>query len=257
MWALKVKVYSIQPIKQGNMADKGRTKRGRKTTGPWAAAVITDGVSRRTVLKAISEGADIMEARVDTFPSLEAGQIADSLINLKKISKLPLLLTIRSASEGGSRHIPDKKRAELFASLMPLADLVDIELGSSRIIKTVVNSAKRHNKTLVVSYHNFKSTPGAEKLSKIVELGRAKGADIVKVATFVNSPGDLRRLARLLVENEGLAVIGMGGLGASTRVFFPLLGSAITYGSVTTATAPGQMTLKELGKELARYGFTD
>lgn len=220
---------------------------------PKIAAVIIGSAARTAIKKAVSQGADLLEARIDTFRSLDPASIAVSLKELKRSSRLPLILTVRSKKEGGARDIPDKKRLELFTALMPFADYVDIEASSSGILKNVLKSAAKERKKAIVSYHNFKSTPGDKKLKEIIESSLSAGADIVKVAAYVNSLEDLGRLSRLLSLSDRLIVIGMGPLGAASRVFFPMIGSLMTYGSVTGKTAPGQPTLKDLRKEFSRY----
>lgn len=232
-----------------------RTKTGAVDPRPKVAAVITGGIKSPEIKKAASLGADLLEIRVDTFAGLDDGRLLASFEKLKKFSGLPILLTIRSMREGGQAELPDNLRAGLFESLIPFADLVDIELSSGRILKTVVDSAKKNKKRVIVSHHDFKATPGEKKLRKITELARQAGADIVKIASMVNSPGDLSRLCAFLCSESSMAVIGMGSLGRASRVFFPMIGSLITYGSTTKSTAPGQMTLKELRGELSRYGF--
>jgi len=222
---------------------------------PKVAAVITGGIKPLEIKKAASLGADLLEIRVDTFASLDDGRLIASFEKLKKSSRLPILLTIRSEREGGQAKLADRERARLFESLIPFADLVDIELSSGRILKTVVDSAKKNKKRVIVSHHDFKGTPGDKKLKKITQSAREAGADIVKVASQVNSTRDLRRLSSLLCSEGPMIVIGMGPLGRASRVFFPMTGSLITYGSTTKSTAPGQMTLRELRAELRRYGF--
>lgn len=222
---------------------------------PLIAAVLTGRVEAGALRKATSAGAGLLEVRVDTFRDTEPGNLLASFEKLKKIAKLPILLTIRSSKEGGAADLPEKKRAAMFASLIPYCDLVDIELGSSGIRKIVVDSAKRAKKRVIVSHHDFESTPGDKKLRKIIESARAAGGDIVKIASMVNSRDDLRRLAGLLCSEKDLIVIGMGPLGRPSRVFFPFLGSRIAYCPISESTAPGQLSLKEMSAELKRYGF--
>lgn len=222
---------------------------------PCIAAVITGGITTGAVRKAASLGAGLLELRVDTFTATQPGRLLASFEKLKKITKLPILLTIRSTKEGGQAELPDRERAALYRVLIPFADLVDIELNSSGIRKNVVDFAKRAKKRVIISHHDFESTPGDKKLRKIIESARASGGDIVKIASLVNTQDDLRRLAGLLCSEDDLIVIGMGPLGKPSRVFFPMLGSLITYGSTTKSTAPGQMSLKEMHTELRRYGF--
>ena len=223
-------------------------KKGSGAAGPLIAGVIVGGVKGSTVKKALRDGADILELRVDTFKETKDLRTCCPAV--------PVLLTVRSIKEGGARPIADKKRAGIFDALMPFADMVDIELSSGRILENVVNSARRHGKKVIISYHNFKATPRVKTLQGIVNRARGKGAGAVKIATFVNGPEDLGKLAEVLTQFNDLIVIGMGELGACTRVFFPMLGSLVTYGSIDRPTAPGQLKLKEIKKELGRYGFS-
>lgn len=228
-------------------------KKGYRAQGPVVAGVIVGELRGSTVKKAVRDGADILEVRVDTFKDRDPEAIKKDLKTIGPA--LPLLLTVRSVKEGGANPITDKKRAEIFEALMPFADMVDIELSSHGILKNVVNSASRHGKQVIISYHNFRATPGVKALQDIVKKARRSGAAIVKIATFVKGPEDLRKLAKILSESNDLIVIGMGGPGACSRVFFPMLGSLITYGSIDRPTAPGQIALKEIKKEFGRYGF--
>lgn len=241
--------------KPSGRAGSVRMKTGAVGKAPLIAAVITGAVDAGAVRKAASLGAGLLELRVDTFTSIQPVRLLASFEKLKKITELPILLTIRSAKEGGQAKLSDRERASLYSALIPFADLVDIELSSSGIRKIVVDSAKRAGKRVIVSHHDFESTPGDKKLSKIIESAREAGGDIVKIASMVRSQDDLKRLAGLLCSDRGLIVIGMGPLGKPSRVFFPMLGSLITYCSVTKSTAPGQMGLKEMRTELSRYGF--
>lgn len=228
-------------------------KKGFGAPGPAVAGVIVGKVKDSTVKKALRDGADILEVRVDTFKETDPEALKKDLKAIRR--SLPVLLTVRSVREGGAAPIKDKKRAEVFEALMPFADIVDIELSSGGILKNVVNSARRHGKRVIISYHNFKATPGVKALQDIVKKARRSGAGIIKIATMVNGPEDLRRLAKILSGSDGLIVIGMGEKGACSRVFFPMLGSLITYGSIDRPTAPGQLSLKEIKKEFGRYGF--
>lgn len=224
---------------------------------PRVAAVITGGVEARTVRKALRDGADLIEIRVDTFEDLDIDSLTGAFKRLTGITApagVPVVLTVRSAREGGKTAIPDKTRAGIFDALIPFSDIVDIELGSSGILKNVVESAKKRRRKVIVSYHNFRSTPNGARLLDIIERGRAAGADIVKIAAAATGTRGLRRLAGLLVDHEGLIVIAMGDAGGPSRVFFPFLGSMVTYGSAGEATAPGQLSVKELVKRIRLFG---
>lgn len=223
---------------------------------PAIAGVIVDGVKKGALKRALSNGADCLEVRVDTFAVSGLDALKDSVKRLKESAGAPLIITVRSKKEGGGRSISDNRRAEIFKALMPFADIVDIELNSSGgLLKDVIDYAKRSGKGVIVSYHDFKATPGLDTLNALIKKARSSGADAVKIAAFARSGADLKRLAGVLAGSDDLIVIAMGRHGAFSRVFFPMLGSLLTYGSITDGTAPGQLPLKEITGELRRYGF--
>ena len=221
--------------------------------GPKAAGVIVEGIKTGAIKKAVVQGADLLEVRVDSFVDLDPVSLAVSLRKLKKISGLPIILTVRSKKEGGLQPLSDRTRAALFEALIPYSDIVDIELSSNGIIENVVSSAKSNGKTVIISHHDFKGTPGDAALRDLIKKSREKGADIVKIAAHAGSLKDMKRLAGILLGDDGLIIIAMGEKGAASRVFFPMLGSLITYGSITGKTAPGQLTLKEIKEAFKKY----
>lgn len=231
--------------------------RGALQTGrPNVAAVVVDGLSPAIVRKALSIGADLIELRVDTFADRKAETLISSLSGLRlKFPRLPIILTVRSKDEGGKYAISDSGRRAIFEALMPYVDIVDVELSSSAILKYIVGCARERSKKVIISHHNFKTTPSVKALNGIIARGERAGADIVKIAAFARGTEDLGVLAGLLAGRDNLIVIAMGAYGRASRVFFPMIGSLVTYGSITNATAPGQLTLKEIKKEFARYKF--
>lgn len=218
-----------------------------------AAGVIIGGINRRVVARAASQGADILEVRLDTFDDLSPVEAQKALKHLREITSLPILLTLRSSREGGATGISDKERLNIIREAIRYADIVDIELGARRVLKNVIDLAHSTGKLAMVSHHNFKSTPGPKVLTGIIEKARAAGADLVKIAAFANKKEDIKRLAGLLTDSNDLVIIAMGPIGVASRIFFPILGSRITYGSVTGKTAPGQISLKEIKREFHRY----
>lgn len=228
---------------------------GEEMPKPEIAGVIAGGINKDAVKKAISSGADCLELRVDTFKNIDLSALRAGVKELKGFKK-PIIITVRSAKEGGGADIADTVREEIFKTLTPVADMIDVELGSVKILKNVIDFACKHKKKTIVSYHNFAETPDSRTLKNIISRGVKAGGHIVKIATRVNSAEDARRLAGLLTDSRHeLIVIGMGEKGVFTRVLFPLLGSRLTYGGVTGKTAPGQLSIGTLKKQFALYGF--
>ena len=95
------------------------------------------------------------------------------------------------------------------------------------------------------------------KRNALADEARERGATITKIAAMAATGGDRNRLLDLLrqrvVARQGMIVIAMGPHGAASRVFFPLCGSLLTYGFLEEAVAPGQLSIRDLRAELARY----
>ena len=81
------------------------------------------------------------------------------------------------------------------------------------------------------------------------------GADILKMAVMPNNSRDvIRMMERTLSWNEKsdrpMITMSMGKLGGVSRMCGELTGSCMTFGSVTAASAPGQIPMDLLKKVL-------
>lgn len=218
---------------------------------PLIASSFTDQDGSETLSDAVEAGLDIVEARIDLFADQDAGAVSDAL---ERMRAAPLIGTIRSRFEGGGWVADDDARLPLFQRIASLVDAVDIEL-SSDIAPTVIDGAKSAGALAIVSYHDFDDTRPYDELQAIAKRAVAAGADVVKIATTVQTETQMRDLARLLVEPvaEDMIVIGMGERGGASRTFFPLLGSKLTFAKVNASSAPGQVDFAEMMRLLRLF----
>jgi 3-dehydroquinate dehydratase-1 len=221
-------------------------------TVPRIAVPLTDA-DVQTHADAVRRYADAVELRIDRFSRHDAAHVADVCRAARGLG-LPLIATVRAAEEGGAVELSDDQRLALFAAALPLADAVDVELRAP-IRDRVVALALGRGALAIVSHHDFAQTPSDAELAAICDAAVLARADVVKIAAQVAGPADADRLLDLLRtrRHHGLIVIGMGPHGVASRVFFPLLGSLLTYGFVGRAGAPGQLPLAELHDALRRY----
>lgn len=98
-------------------------------------------------------------------------------------------------------------------------------------ISVLLGGKKRAPKTrLILSFHDFAGTGALSDYKKLVQTCRKKGADLVKISTFIRRPEDLATLMELLkTPGKKLIAIPMGNMGRWGRIIFPYLGSAICY----------------------------
>jgi len=204
----------------------------------------------KTSLAAKRHGADIIELRLDDIfrhaRSMET--VAGLAGKIRSTTRLPIIATVRSADEGGAdRRLKDSKRLEIFEAVLGFVDLIDIELDSS-INRQVTAMARKKKTPVIMSWHNFRSTPGASALLAIAKKALHKKADIVKIAAMAGGLEDTRRL--LLFSKSWkkcpIAVIAMGEPGSISRIAGFRFNSCLTYGYVDKPFGPGQLSVKEL-----------
>ena len=188
---------------------------------------------------------DLFELRLDRL----AGVISRVETKLPKL-RAPLIITARHPDEGGSGRLSLGKRRALLSRFLTHADYLDVELRSARALRALLAIAKTKKVRRIISFHDFKSTPSPRLLVAKAHNAKALRADIFKVATRTDTPTELGRLLEFITKNRvnvRLAVMGIGGLGAISRVLLTRAGSVLIYASLGPATdVEGQLSLEQL-----------
>ncbi len=146
-----------------------------------------------------------------------------------------------------------KRLGLLTAAINGGAKWVDIEVESpSNYITELARIAKAKRCNVIISYHNFNTTPNADELKKILMECNEKGADLVKIATMANNTTDVANLLGLYKLNIPVLSFGMGELGKSTRIDALKMGAPFMFVSCDNEhkTAPGQLTESEMKRFL-------
>ncbi len=205
------------------------------------------------VAQAAGEGIDILEARVDLFDGqLTSASVVDEVKVLKR-HEMPLIGTIRGQGEvRGTARVSDAQREALYQHLSPLVDAIDIDL-SATMLKSVIATARRNKNTMILSHHDFRSTPPASTLEHIVRKATTLGADIIKIATLARNESDVVRLLQFTAAHRqnNLVTISMGNIGSLSRLVLPFAGSLLTYTSVNPSD--GQIGATRLIEDLRFY----
>ena len=189
---------------------------------------------------------DLFELRLDRFPAA----VVDRLENMLPKLGAPLIITARHPKEGGAGKLSLRKRRALLTRFLTRADYVDVELRSVSAMRSLLALAGKKEVYRIISFHSFKSTPSARLLSAKARQAKAHRADIFKVATRTDKPAELGRLLDFVTSsrvNLPVAVMGVGQLGAISRVLLARAGSVLTYASLGAASdIEGQLSLKQL-----------
>ena len=265
---------------------------GRSIPGPGglpAVAVSLTGPSlaqaRTQARSAIDAGADVLELRVDLLEDagalaapdpLDAATVAAQVLEcLRGLGETidgaaPLLLTCRTAAEGGRAQLDDTAYGSLLRSVLDgLADwtperrpaAIDVEVQRG-CLPQVCAQAHALSIDVVASFHDFEATPANEALEEVLARMAREGADLAKIAVWPTTADDVARLlgvcARATADPEegtGLGVpvaaMSMGALGAVSRVA-PAFRTALTFAVVpdeqgeARASAPGQIPIQDV-----------
>lgn len=223
----------------------------RRERQPVIATALTDGApsgQARQARLAQQQGAEALELRADLLA--DPAQVRAALTAVRAASSLPLLLTYRSATEGGKGAGHGQGYEDYLASLLqlrPAVAAVDIEMACPAS-KALVAEAKAGGYDVVGSCHDFTATPSAAQITQKLAQITAAGADITKVAYMPRTAQDVAALRHAAHDFAGayphqpLIAISMGQLGAPSRTD---LVNCLTFATIAdgAASAPGQATI--------------
>jgi 3-dehydroquinate dehydratase / shikimate dehydrogenase len=188
-------------------------------------------------------GASIVELRLDLFPGIDVAAAVGAC-------PLPVLVTLRSAAEGGEGPDDPPARAEIIGAARNAgAALIDLELERDT---AQIQSLGLAPEQVILSWHDPDGTP--EDLGGIAERLMESPARWVKLVPTARSVHDLTAVRDLHQRfNDGprlrrrLMTFAMGVPGLASRYLAPLLGPPVGYAAWSQAApaAPGQLTIAD------------
>lgn len=195
---------------------------------------------------------DFVEWRADFYAGFRDSDARTEALSFlrNELGDIPVLFTIRTKEEGGLAVIPDEEYEAVNRSVIEsgLADLVDVELSRGRhMMKTLVEAARKAGVKIIGSRHDFTKTPSEDCIVENLCNMQKLGADVAKFAVMPACERDVLTLLSASVTMKEqhpetpVITMSMGRLGAVSRVCGNLSGSAVTFGTVGSASAPGQL----------------
>lgn len=204
---------------------------------------------------------DLIEWRIDFFEGIQETPVVTGLVEkIASLSGLPVLVTIRSVQEGGERTpLSEVERLELLKALCQNAavSMIDYEVSNPvDLIDVLRKEATKHDKQLILSFHDFSRTPKTLQLMKTAIKAEMLGADIVKIAVMPHSKEDVLDLLEFTrradeVLTVPLITMSMGQLGGLSRLIGWSFGSVLTFGVGVQSSAPGQLSIEVLREHMA------
>lgn len=206
--------------------------------------------------KIVKTEAELVEWRVDyadfVFDFVEVKRVISELRTI--LENKILLFTFRTKKEGGEKEISTVKYFELntMVAQTKMADIIDIELFSGENeVKECIHQIHLCGGYAILSNHDFQRTPDEQEIiSRLCQMEQL-GADIVKIAVMPVEPEDVLTLLSATCKvnkkiSKPVVTMSMSKMGVISRLTGGVFGSAITFGTVEHASAPGQIPIKEL-----------
>ena len=208
--------------------------------------------ARKDILQAQSEGADLVEVRLDLMENTTGWS------SLLASRPLPLIITNRANWEGGKCTQEESSRLEELLSAIKLgADYVDIELAAAYDFLAKLKSTMPCYETkIIISHHNYQGCLSQKELCDLCGQMKRLDADVCKVAMMATSVKDNQQVFDFLRATErvpDVICVAMGEFGTLSRVLAAKFGSFLTYTALSTSkvTAPGQISTREMKENFA------
>lgn len=182
------------------------------------------------------QGAELVELRVDLYE----GDLMQQVRDAKAATSLPIILTLRSAQEGGRFFGNADEWMKKVQPLLPFADFVDVEQPFAQNAPAIRDAGKK----IIASHHTARMVPLYELFAMERDL-RAYG-DIPKIVVTPQNEEDVIELLTFTQAAKKPICTGvMGGQYRHARAMLPLVGSEFVYCHMGDTTAEGQYSVEE------------
>lgn len=219
------------------------------------------GKTREEILEAAAKivpiGADVVEWRVDWYEDIFDFEKVEETAKLLReaLGEMPILFTFRTSKEGGEKAIETADYVALNQKISATGyvDLVDVEaFTGDDAVRAVIEEAHKNNVKVIASNHDFDKTPAMSDIVYRLRKMQDLGADIPKIAVMPQNKKDVLTLLAATEEmanhyaDRPIITMSMAATGVISRLCGEVFGSALTFGAVGKASAPGQMGAEDL-----------
>jgi 3-dehydroquinate dehydratase-1 len=186
--------------------------------------------------KAKKMGADMVELRVDLY----TGDLVKVVKKAKAACGLPVIITLRSAQEGGQYFgTPEEWMAKL-GPLLEFADYIDVERQFAGNVPALRDAGKK----IIASHHAGQMVP--LYILFVMERELRVYGDIPKIVITPQSDADILELLTFTqAAHKPICTGVMGAQFRHARAMLPLFGSEFVYCHTGVPTADGQYSVEE------------
>lgn len=195
----------------------------------------------------INKALDISDFLEIRFDFLDQSEISSSMKIIESI-KSRSIFTLRSREQQGNFKGNEFERLKLLKMLYDANPmLLDVEYDTM-IANNSLNNYLKDKSNVLISWHNFSSTPSEECLEKKI-YDMKKFSNNIKLVTMATNVTDSLRVLNLYdkFKDSNLITFAMGDCGVISRILCTFYGrSPFTYASLEKSIAPGQLSVIEM-----------
>jgi 3-dehydroquinate dehydratase-1 len=202
----------------------------------------------KSAVRALNMGASFLEIR---FDYIAASSFSEALAVVRPF-KAKCIYTIRRTSQGGKFDGSEIQRLvylKELASQLPM--MIDVEYETLKECPEIGTFIKSLNVPMLLSWHDFRSTPSARELSELLVLmsSLSKNNKLVTMANCIEDTLKVLSLYETVDKSVNLVAFCMGEIGVVSRLLCALQSNCpFTYASLDRPIAPSQLTIEQMKK---------
>lgn len=202
----------------------------------------------KSAARALNMGASFLEIR---FDYIAASNFSEALAVVRPY-KAKCIYTLRRTSQGGKFDGSEIQRLTYLkelASQLPM--MIDVEYETLKECPEIGTFIKSLNVPMLLSWHDFRSTPSAARLSELLVLmsSLSKNNKLVTMANCIEDALKVLSLYDTVDKSVSLVAFCMGEIGVVSRLLCALQSNCpFTYASLDRPIAPSQLTIEQMKK---------
>lgn len=213
------------------------------------------------IIPRVCVGSNAVELRVDLLEDLSPESVGNQISLLRSATKLPIVFTVRSESQGGRfKWASEDEILPLYRTAMRIGvEYVDLEMGLSDSTIRAILEMRGGSTRVIASHHDpkgelsWKNGGWQSWYNRALEYG-----DIIKLVGVARKMEDNFSLAHFrdrmfAAHGRPMIALNMGTIGQLSRILNRFL-TPVSHPDLPFKAAPGQLSAAEIRRGLALVG---
>ena len=226
----------------------------------FVSLTVPDVAAALDVIPQVVVGSDAVELRVDLLQSYEPDFVARQVALLRSAAKIPIVYTVRTASQGGKFPDDDHELAhQLYrVGLRTGVEYLDLEMTMPDHVLEAVTEAKGFTR-IIASHHDPQGKLSWKNGSWVPFYNKAlQHGDVIKLVGVARDITDNFALnsfrAKLLAAHDKPVIaLNMGAAGKLSRVLNGFM-TPVSHPALPSKAAPGQLSATEIRRAQSLIG---